>query len=362
MFVVATVRLNPTPEVAARFAATADAFHRACRFASGVAVERGVYNAQKLQKLVYADLKKTFGLGAQAACLCVRVVADAHKVGVRDQVRNFGDHTAVPFDSRSYAIDTNKGTASLWTTNGRVNGVSYTAGGPHVERLNGIRKQADLMFVRGQWMLAVIVEVAEPETVTPTDFLGVDFGVANIAADSDGELYSGKSVKAVRHRHRRLRSKLQRKGTRSARRRLRKLSGQERRYATWVNHGISKRIVRRATGTGRGISLEDLTRIRDRVTARKAQRAVLHSWSFFQLRSFIAYKARLAGVFVTFVDPRNTSRTCPACGHIDKENRKTQSVFRCVACNHSGAADLIAAENIRRAAVNRPHVSGTPHN
>lgn len=362
MFLVATVRLNPTPEVAARFAATADAFRRACRFASGVAVERGVYNAQRLQKLVYADLKKTFGLGAQAACLCVRVVADAHKVGVRDRVRNFGDHTAVPFDTRNYSLDTKKRTVSIWTTGGRVKGITYTAGGPHAERLNGVRRQADLMLVRGRWVLAVSVEVAEPEPVTPADFLGVDLGVANIAADSDGELYSGKAVKAVRHRHRRLRSKLQRKGTRSARRRLRKLSGQERRYATCVNHGISKRIVRLAKGTGRGIAVEDLTGIRDRVTARKAQRAVLHSWSFFQLRAFVEYKARLAGVVVTAVDPRNTSRTCPVCGHIDKANRKTQGEFRCVACNHAGIADLIAAENIRRAAVNRPHVSGTPHN
>jgi hypothetical protein len=60
------------------------------------------------------------------------------------------------------------------------------------------------------------------------------------------------------------------------------------------------------------------------------------------------------------VDPRNTSRTCPACGYIDKANRVSQSVFACVVCGFSGLADHIAALNIRilgRAAVIRPYVS-----
>jgi predicted transposase len=72
------------------------------------------------------------------------------------------------------------------------------------------------------------------------------------------------------------------------------------------------------------------------------QRATLHSWSFVQLQAFMAYKAQRAGVPVHRVDPRNTSRTCPKCGHIAKANRKTQSS---------------AAENIRvlgRALVSAP--------
>ncbi|MER3402668.1 MAG: transposase, partial [Armatimonadota bacterium] len=77
-----------------------------------------------------------------------------------------------------------------------------------------------------------------------------------------------------------------------------------------------------------------------------------------QLRSFIEYKARLAGVPVVIVDPRNTSRTCPACGHVAKANRPTQAEFRCVECGFAGPADAIAAENIRRAVVMRPYAVG----
>src|SRR5690606_19926855 len=198
-----------------------------------------------------------------------------------------------------------------------------------------------------------------PEPADVSEFLGVDLGVTNIAVDSDGETHSASHVKNVRHRHRRLRKKLQKKGTKSARRRLKRLSGKERRFAKDVNHTISKRIVAKAKGTGRGIALEELTGIRERVTVRRRQRATLHSWSFSQLRQYIEYKARLAGVPVVLVDPRNTSRTCPVCGCVDKRNRPSQSKFSCTSCGYAGFADYIAAENIRRAAVNRPNVSDT---
>jgi len=78
--------------------------------------------------------------------------------------------------------------------------------------------------------------------------------------------------------------------------------------------------------------------------------------SIGQLCSFIEYKARLSGVRVVAVDPRNTSRTCPVCGHCEKANRRSQAQFLCVSCGHAGLADSIAAQNIRRAAINRPIV------
>jgi putative transposase len=110
------------------------------------------------------------------------------------------------------------------------------------------------------------------------------------------------------------------------------------------------------------MALENLKHIRTRVRARKSQRTVLHSWSFCQLLAFVTYKARLVGLPVVLVDPRNTSRTCPVCGHSAKANRPSQAVFRCTSCGCAGHADVIAAENIRvlgRAAVMQPHVSET---
>ena len=134
------------------------------------------------------------------------------------------------------------------------------------------------------------------------------------------------------------------------------MSGRQRRFQTWTNHNISKRIVGKAKALGVGIALEDLNGIRTRVedTVSRKFRCRFGNWAFAQLRTFVEYKAQLAGVPVVTVDPRNTSRTCNACGHCEKANRKSQSEFSCKACGHESNADLNAARNIRAWAAGNP--------
>ncbi|GAX58492.1 RNA-guided endonuclease InsQ/TnpB family protein [Streptomyces olivochromogenes] len=60
-------------------------------------------------------------------------------------------------------------------------------------------------------------------------------------------------------------------------------------------------------------------------------------------------KAESAGREVIAVDPRNTSRTCPECGHVAAENRPTQERFHCVSCGHTAHADTVGAQNVLRA-------------
>ncbi|MEP6774704.1 MAG: transposase, partial [Chloroflexota bacterium] len=155
---------------------------------------------------------------------------------------------------------------------------------------------------------------------------------------------------SIRHRNARLRAKLQSKGTKAAKRLLRKRRRKEGRFANHVNHVISKGIVREAKALGQGIALENLSGIRDRVTVRVSHRRTLHSWAFYQLRQHITYKAILAGVPVALIDPRNTSRMCSECGYTDKANRPSQSLFLCRQCQFSALADYNAAVNISRAA------------
>ena len=202
--------------------------------------------------------------------------------------------------------------------------------------------------------------------VANADWLGVDLGVVNLAVDSDGRSTVGRRFRARAAAMRACAPNCKRKARGARNAGCGRGRRKKRRFATHVNHTLSKRLVAQAQGTQRGIALEDLTGIRARITARKAQRRDLHSWAFSQLRQFITYKAIRAGVRVVLVDPRNTSRTCPACGHCAKENRVSQSQFLCGACGLAGLADAIAAENIRRAAVIQPHlaagsaVSGEP--
>jgi putative transposase len=248
---------------------------------------------------------------------------------------------------------------TLWTVTGRrqIPFVCYE----RTLRLLAFRQgESDLVYRDGVFYLFATAHAEEPPTGDVEDVIGLDLGIVNLAVDSDGNQHSGRHVNRLRRRHRRLRAKLSAKWTRSSRRLYRKRRRKERRFATHVNHTISKRIVAEAQRTKRAIALEELHGIRDRVRVRRPQRATLHSWSFSQLRSFIEYKAKLAGVRVILVDPRNTSRTCPACGHCAKENRPDQATFLCQRCGLAGLADLIAAVNVRLrgwAAVNQPNAN-----
>ena len=182
----------------------------------------------------------------------------------------------------------------------------------------------------------------------------MDLGIANIATTSDGKLLSGEFVEDVRRKNNLQRKHLQRKGTKGAKKKLRRVSKREARFRKHENHCISKKIVETAKRTGRGIALEDLKSIRERVTARGGDaRNRLSGWSFHQMYTFLAYKATLAGVPVVLVDPAYTSQTCPECGHCERSNRKSQSEFRCKACGHEQHADIVGARNIRNAALSK---------
>ena len=291
--------------------------------------------------------------------MAVRAIGKAVECFRRDKnvCPVFRPYGAITYDERIMGF---KGIdrVSLWSVpEGRVI-VPLVYGEYQKERFDRIKGQADLVYRSRKFYLHCTVDLPEGAPVEPTDFLGIDLGITNIATTSDGKQYSGSEIKGVRFRHRGLRAKIQKLQTRSAKRKLKRLSGKERHFATCINHNISKQIVAEAKRTGRGLAVEELTGIRERVTAGREQRAVLHSWAFAQLRLFLEYKAALAGVLLIAVDPRNTSRECTACGHIAKENRKTQDKFRCVSCNHMAHADINAALNIRsRAAVNRPIVA-----
>ncbi|GAB4417918.1 MAG: RNA-guided endonuclease TnpB family protein [Anaerolineae bacterium] len=358
MKLIAQVKLQPTPEQADQLRLTLETANAAANFVSDYAWETKTFRQYDLHRALYCAIRERFALSAQMVVRTLAKVADAYKLD-RKRKRTFKPHGSIAYDKRILSWKLSEQTVSIWTVGGRET-IPFVAGERHLALLACMQGEADLVYRRGNFYLHQVCEVDEPPTEDVSEFLGVDLGVVTIVTDSNGTVYSGNVVNNVRHRHRRLRAKLQRKGTKSARRRLKKLAGKERRFATDVNHTISKRIVAAAKDTGRGIALEDLTHIRERVTVRRAQRATLHSWPFHQLRTFVEYKARLAGVPVVVVDPRNTSRTCPVCGCTDKRNRPTQAVFSCIQCGFSGPADYIAAVNIgSRAAVNRPHVSDT---
>lgn len=354
MKLTAKIKLQPAPEQHALLLQTLERANNACNYVSELAWEHQIFQQYPLHHLAYKDIRADFGLAAQVAVRTIGKVADAYKLDRKVQ-RVFDSLGAFPYDDRILTINPDQQMISIWTLEGRQK-MAYLAGERQQQLLQAERGESDLCYIDGEFYLFVACEVETPEPSDVDEFLGVDLGIVNIASDSDGEVYSGDAVNENSRRFQYRRRNLQRKGTHSARRKLQKLSGKQSRFQKDTNHTISKRIVQKSKDTGRGIALEDLGGIRDRVTVRRQQRARHSNWSFHDLRQKIEYKAKLAGVRVVAVDPRNTSRTCPACGCVDKANRKTQSHFSCIQCGYAAPADTVAAVSIAaRAAVNQPN-------
>ncbi|MFE6619401.1 RNA-guided endonuclease InsQ/TnpB family protein [Streptomyces sp. NPDC057740] len=366
MKLVVQVRLMPTPEVASALECTLRTANDAANWLSGQAHERGETSRKALQGFAYHDLKDR-GLSAQPALHVLRKVADAYTT-LRANIRNgnlgkpgskrrrraagkpigFRPDAAQPYDDRCLSWQVDEQTVSIWTTAGRIRGVRFVCSEQARKLLAEHRKgESDLVHRDGMWFLIATCEVPEAEQYEPTDFLGVDLGIVHIATTSDGKSHAGRGLNRYRKRQLALRAKLQKKGTKSARRVLKRQRRKEQRKATEANHIISKRIVTEAERTARGIGMEDLAGIRQRVRLRKPQRVALHSWAFAQLGQFVEYKARRAGVPVLFVDPAYTSRTCAECGYTDKLNRVSQGRFACRSCGFVDHADRNASRNIR---------------
>ncbi len=211
---------------------------------------------------------------------------------------------------------------------------------------------AELIVRKGKFWLHVIVSVPEPAIRPAEEVIGIDLGLNHPAVTSKRQFLGKRHWKEVERRRFRLKRKLQSKGTKSAKRHLKKLSGKQRRFRRDCDHVLSKRIVQN-TIPGSTIVLENLTNIREtskigtgngkkRETHRR-----LHSWSFAQLYDFIRYKAQERGIGVVKVDPRHTSQTCSRCGHQARNNRRSQSLFLCRKCGYCLNADLNGSYNVR---------------
>jgi putative transposase len=343
------LKLLPDTRESAVLLTTMARFNEAATFAARVGFDAGVYSQPSIHGRCYRKIRERFGLTAQMAVRAIGKAVETFKTlkakGKSKEVcPTFKARGAVTYDQRILSF---KGLdrVSIWTMEGRMI-LPLAYGEYQGERFNRIKGQCDLVYRKGKFFLYATVDLPDGSPIEPTAFLGVDLGIVQLATDSDGNSHSGEAVEKVRKRHQRNRNGLQRKGTKGAKKRLRSLSGKEARFRLNENHRISKTIVALAKDTARGIGLENMTGIRERVTVGRKQRAKHSGWAFAQLQGFVAYKAQQVGIPIIKVDARNTSRQCSICGHIDKANRKTQSEFRCLHCGHSENADLNAARNI----------------
>jgi IS605 OrfB family transposase len=348
------LRLDVTPAqdaaMTATLAASRDCFNAVAawgwerREKNGVALHKATYYALRAahpdlpsQLVVSARMKATEALKAALALAKKGKRASAPRT----------ERGTVRYDQRSYRMEPGKGIVGLATTAGRIK-LPYHAH-PHarrwLDRASGF-DSADLVRRPSGWWLHVVLTIEPPEIVPSDRVVGVDLGINRPAVTSEAKFLGERRWKETEQRYFRLTRSLQAKGTKSAKRHLKRLARRRGRFRRDCDHVLSKRIVQ-SVEPGSVIAVENLTDIRTRTKQRgRKQRRRHHSWSFAQLRGFLAYKAEAAGCLVVAVDPRKTSQRCIRCGFVHRRNRPARSVFRCSECGYQANADLVAARNV----------------
>ena len=382
--IIAKLKLQTTSGQFQALRATQMAYRDALNAVSRYAFEHGkMSNQRTLQREMYAEIRAKYHLPAQMACNVPRQVGATYKTLWTKVKQNAAHRQAGRTKKRYKGLDKppkyvsptltynyhhdyslkEDAQVSILTLEGRVI-VPYTGYSPHVALLGeGAHIGAARLWYdkpKKQFYLLLSLEMARAEP-TPQDHahvVGVDVGQRYLAVSTDTEqhshFYSGKAVRAKADHYARLRKRLQKKGTRSATRRMIVISGRERRLKQDRNHRISRRIVDAHPQSI--IGLEDLTHIREhpkrkhgKKATKKQRRANRHAshWAFAELHSYIAYKALLTGSMAVKVDAHYTSQACPRCGYTSDANRPNKGLlFVCQSCHSILHADLVGARNI----------------
>lgn len=310
MKIIAQLKLQPTAAQADALKRTLEAANTACGYVSEIAWSSKVFKKFDLQKLCYTMIRDTYGLSSQLAIRVIAKTADAYKLDKRTK-HTFKPLGSIAYDDRilSYALPGRK--ISIWTLAGRLSlSIPFVAGERQLAMLMNRMGETDLVFHRNEWYLLATCEVPEPDPIDVDGVLGVDLGIiSNLATDSDDEAHPGEALEKQRQRDARLQAELelQSKDTKAAKRKLKRLSGKQRRSPKDIKPCSSKRLVEKAECTKRAIALEDLKGIRQQARVNGPEQRIQHSnWAFAQLRQYMAtrHKAQAYQFFLAIQQTR----------------------------------------------------------
>ena len=288
------LKLQPTADQTVELDATLAAFAKACDYIADVARQEHTTNKVLIQRVCYREVRATFGLSANLAIRAIARVCAALKVP--EKVHSAFKPTSVDYDARIFSFREWDWTVSFKTSLNSRERIGTKPGEHQKNRAKGTTPTAAQLVKRdGRFFLHIQIGGEAPESIEPDDFLGVDLGIAKIATTSDEPKgHCGKPVEKVRRKHNLQRKRLQRKATKGAK----EETGADVREGSPIpspreSHCISKTIVQTAKDTGRGIALENLKGIRNRITARSGDaRNRLSAWSFHQLVGFLFVQGR----------------------------------------------------------------------
>lgn len=393
--ITAKLKLLPTPEQAQALRATQLVYRDGLNAVSRYAFAQSkTSNVTRLHKGMYTQLRARYGLPSQLACSVERQVAATYK-GLWSKLQKNAEHRRAKLTNKRfkgldqpprYSSPTVQYTferdytfqrdsrVSVGTLNGRIS-IPYQGYDEHLARIRqgATIGDAKLWYDRPKkrfyLLVSLMIDLPDPTPAHLTSVVGVDVGLRYLAVTStvagQATFHSGKRVRHTANHYARLRKRLQHKGTRGAKRRLRRIAQRERRLKLQANHTLAKQIVEQQPHSL--IGLEDLIDIRERTRRRKRKRKkngkgservspkarqanrVYSQWSFAELQARLSYKAALSGSLTIKVDAGYTSKQCPMCGHTADANRPRKGLlFVCQnpTCRYTLHADLVGARNV----------------
>ena len=319
--------------------------------------EMRIRNNIKLHPFVYRDLR-TLGLPAQLSIACIKQACGMVK---KAKSKPFINKTSIRYNSpRSFSFKNN--ILSISTLKGRVK-IPIKIPDYALKYFNWKIVESLLRFDNNRCFF-IFTFTAESSWTSNQHFevLGVDCGVNKIAVTSNNKFY-GKDFKPLRIKHDKLIAQLQSKCTKSAKRKLKTISGRWRKFMRLKNHEISKKIVG-GLNEGDVVVMEDLIGIRTTAKYNKW----IHKWAFRQLQFFIEYKALAKGIRIVYINPAYTSKTCNRCNSLN--TKRHSGFFECLDCGFHCDCDLQASRNIAKRyqrnifaghPITMPHISTDEH-
>ena len=353
--ITSKIQIYPTNEQIEILTNTMFQIRKALNYISKYIFNNNCLNQSKINTDTYYYLRETYNLKSQMAQSCMITSIAKYKTNKS----NGHDFTLVQFKKLEYDLVWNrdysltKDVFSINSLQGRLKIPCQTKGMEKYFDGSYNFGTAKLVYKFNKYFLHIPMTKDYPQT-TPFEInkiVGIDLGVNFLATtyDSYGKtiFYNGRHIKAKRSHYKILRKDLQECGSGSAKRRIKYIGSRENRYINDINHTITKALVDKY-GANTLFVLEDLTNVRtatEKVNIKN--RYVSVSWSFYQFRQLLEYKAQMNNSIVIAVNPKYTSQTCTKCGHIEKSNRdKNNHIFKCKNCNYQSNDDRIGAMNL----------------
>ena len=355
--ITSKIQIYPTNEQIEVLNNTMFQIRKALNYISKYIFDNNCLSQGKINANTYYYLRETYNLKSQMAQSCMKTAIAKYKTN-KSNAQNF---TLVQFKNLEYDLvwnrdySLNRETFSINSLQGRLKILYQTRG---MEKFfDGSYKfgTAKLVYKFNKYFLHIPMTKDYPQ-ITPfqiNKIVGVDLGINFLATTYDSysktTFYDGRYIKAKRGHYKILRKQLQERDSKSAKRRIKSIGSRENRWVSDLNHSITKALVDKY-GANTLFVLEDLTNVRtstEKVSINN--RYVSVSWSFYQFRQLLEYKAKMNNSMVIAVSPKYTSQTCPKCGHIEKDNRdKKNHLFKCKNCNYQCNDDRIGAMNLWR--------------